>query len=153
MKMASDEGYKIKVLTGAQAYPAPDDSNFIRVLENTPDLAWEHVIAESFNEWLDIIAEAQVLVSGRFHHSIAAAATGTPCVLVNSTTPKMEALAELLNTDSPVKRDDVNMHYILMERTKSALNRPGKTCALPRNVIQLAEKNFDGIRNMARPVT
>lgn len=66
------EGYKIKFLYGALAHPSKDDQIFMNYLkENDPELI-EFVEAKSAEEWLEVIYNASLLISGRFHHSIAA---------------------------------------------------------------------------------
>lgn len=53
-------------------------------------------------EWLRLIARAGLVVTGRFHHVVAALAFGTPVVALSSNTPKIEGVFKLLGFDQTV---------------------------------------------------
>ena len=87
---------------------------------------------------------ARLLVSGRFHHSIAAAALGTPFVVFNSNTPKIDGLMALLGHEPPLAMADADA---LRARAPAILDggeaggdgpRPAQRCALAaRNAAAL----------------
>jgi len=97
-----EEGVTVEVLTGAAAYPAADDNNFIRLLSAHCPAGWRIVNARSLLEWLRCIGEAQLLISGRFHHTIAAVCMGTPFITFESNTPKISGIFELLGQPPPL---------------------------------------------------
>jgi hypothetical protein len=53
-------------------------------------------------DWIRTIAEAELLVTGRYHHVVAALAFGTPVVALSSNTPKIEGSYALLGLSNPV---------------------------------------------------
>ena len=109
MQMMCKQGFSIQVLTGARAFPADDDVAFIKALKEQPFKNWKLTSTATASEWLSIIANATLLVSGRFHHSIAAAFLKTPFIALNSNTPKMEGLMQMLHLPEPLRYDDVNL--------------------------------------------
>jgi len=58
--------------------------------------------AKSFHEWLSVIKNAKMLISGRYHYTIGAMCTGTPTVYFPSNTPKIDAIAEEYRLPKPV---------------------------------------------------
>ena len=52
--------------------------------------------ARNLDEWLSVIKNAKMLISGRFHHSIAAYTFGVPYKVYDSNTPKTTALRDVL---------------------------------------------------------
>ncbi len=89
-------GYRISVLLGARGYPAADDMRFAEALFASTGTKAEPLLARSEHEWLRCIGNAALLVSGRFHHSIAAACLQTPFVTLGSNTPKITGLMQAL---------------------------------------------------------
>ena len=56
-----------------------------------------------------IISQCKFLIGGRYHLAILAASTGTPFVLLPSSTHKTSGLIELLDYSLPVRRfDDID---------------------------------------------
>ncbi|HUJ19140.1 MAG TPA: tetratricopeptide repeat protein [Nitrospirota bacterium] len=153
LRIMHGKGHVIKVLIGANLRPARDDKLFVQGLtEACPD-AWSRVRAESLDAWLDTIAQASVLVSGRFHHTIAASMLGTPCILLGSNTPKNAALAQVVGIDPPLSWADPALAEILVTRTEDALKRPDQfrtTNDTRDRMCQLAERNFIGLEKFKR---
>ncbi len=138
-------GFKIKVLIGANAFPAKDDTAFVEFLTIHCKAPWELVNATSMDEWLDTINNATLLVSGRFHHSIAAFCLNTPFIALNSNTHKVHAICSMMGEAEPLLYSDPNLFDQLNLRTKafpSSVDNSEKTKLL----CELAEKNFDGLR-------
>jgi polysaccharide pyruvyl transferase WcaK-like protein len=93
---ARKAGLRPIFLFGANANLAADDRDFARLLTRATGGAIELCHATSEAEWLSAIASAKLLVSGRFHYSIAAACLGTPFIALDSNTPKMDGLMQML---------------------------------------------------------
>ncbi len=136
------QGYKIKVLHGAKAFPAQDDQIFIQELQQIEFKSYEVIDAKSLTEWLDCINSAAVFISGRFHHSLAAIYLETPCVMMESNTLKNVALAETFNLPEPIKFNSENFFDELLERTEKALTSEPIDIALRKNLLQRSEVNF-----------
>lgn len=91
-----DQGYEVQVLVGANSYLAADDVLFVNEFHKQLRGRYTLVAAHSESEWLGTIAGASLLISGRFHHTIAAACVGTPLVVASSNTSKIEGLLNRL---------------------------------------------------------
>jgi tetratricopeptide (TPR) repeat protein/polysaccharide pyruvyl transferase WcaK-like protein len=147
-------GFEISVLTGASSLPASDDEEFLKVLSHHCPKGWTNVKAESMEIWLDTIAGASLLVSGRFHHTIAAAALGTPFILLESNTPKNSGLAKVLNSPGPLPYDTPDLAMQLLKQTQSVLNNPiepsGNRISLVNMLCELAKKNFTALESIGQ---
>ncbi len=143
------QGYKIKVLHGAKAFPAQDDLIFIQELQKLDFKSYEVIDAKSLTEWLDCINSANVFISGRFHHSLAAIYLETPCVMMESNTLKNVALAETFNLPEPIKFDSENFFEELLDRTEKALNSEPVDIALRTSLLQRSEVNFAKIKELS----
>lgn len=139
--------FTVKILVGAKANPAHDDLEFINTLTSLLPFSPVIINAKSASEWLDTIAGASLLVSGRFHHTIAAAVLQTPYIAFESNTPKISGITEILGLPEPIPagNDPELMLKIILERTVTALESPalltideGKISEL----CKLAEANF-----------
>ena len=141
-------GYEIQFIYGANDYPAKDDKDFIDFIEPKLGFKLNVVTANDIQQWLNIIEQASLLISGRFHHSIAAYCLGTPLVALNSNTPKMEGLMQVLGGREVIKYADPNLVDKLISATTS-IERLGKN-KTPNfeALITAAEKNFDGLDNI-----
>jgi len=98
-------------------------------------------------EWLDTINQTTFLLSGRFHHSIAAFCLNTPFIALNSNTHKVHAICALLGQKEPLLFSDPQLLEHLLERTDILLtSAPGNNLVQFKKICQLAEKNFDGLK-------
>jgi polysaccharide pyruvyl transferase WcaK-like protein len=135
------------VLIGAQANPARDDRELVAALRATQPSGWALVEAHSPGAWLDAIAGARLLVSGRFHHTIAALCLGTPVVALESNTPKMQALLAMTGQEPPLAFEDPMLAEALTERAAARLG--SGDAPLKRESIEqlemLARQNFAGL--------
>jgi polysaccharide pyruvyl transferase WcaK-like protein len=86
---------KIKFLHGGKAHLAREEEAIYQRFRDQ-GLTVEMIKAKSFKEWAKQIAEASLLISGRFHYTIAAFALSTPCISFPSNTPKVESVHEML---------------------------------------------------------
>ena len=139
------EGYAITVLTGAKAYPAADDASFIKTLKAAMPEGWTHVDAPSLDAWFGVIKRASLMLSGRFHYTIAACMLDTPAVILGSNTPKNAALAEMANLPVPEDYAAENLADMLRERSEAAFGNPPIDADVKAVWCARAEKNFESI--------
>ena len=99
---------------------------------------------QSANDWLAEIASASLLITGRFHHAVAAAALGTPFISIASNTPKTNGVTELLDMPEPLDPFAPTLTEDLRLRLDTALagGAPATTPAQQRLVRELAQANF-----------
>ena len=140
----SSQGYRIEFLYGAAEYPAKDDREFIAFLEPRLKTPWNVIEAKSLDEWLGHIERASLLVSGRFHHTIAAACLGTNFIILNSNTPKVEGMARVLECGEVLNYRDPNIAEKLLEKTAEAAKGELKQSDL-KVLCALSANNFDGL--------
>lgn len=142
-------GYEIKVLTGAAAFPSRDDESFVQFLKLHTKTPFHVVVASSMEEWLDTINHAAFLVSGRFHHSIAAFCLNTPFIALNSNTHKVHAICAFLEQEPTLLFSDPHLLDHLITRTEAILSAPLKNNqAKIWEICELAEKNFEGLKKL-----
>lgn len=122
VKTLHASGRRIQLLLGASAHMAADDISFAQWIQAQAPGCAELCFAATEAEWLSVIGNASVLISGRFHHSIAAAFLGTPFVVCESNTPKIGGLLEMLQMpDATVPQGDglsERLMAMLAEREK-----------------------------------
>lgn len=99
----------------------------------------------SLKDWLTTIAEARLLVSGRFHHSIAAAFLGTPFVVLESNTPKNTALCRELGLAPPLSWAAEDLCDVLIDHGEHAMNSTRISNDVLDSLRNRAESNFDGL--------
>lgn len=148
LKFLKSQGLDVVYLTGAKRFPSKDDKEYIDRLEiNFPTL--EVIEARSLDEWLDTISSANLLVSGRFHHTIGAICTGTPFVNLNSNTPKSEGIMRMLAQPTPIQYGSEELDKELKIQTLYTLNKKRVTEEFRikrlNELCKLANKNFDGL--------
>ena len=133
-------------LAGAKTNPAPEDADlYARLRAHLPGLELE--TAASMEDWLAVIARAACLVSGRYHHSIAAAALGTPFVVFPSNTPKIDATCAYLGLSAPLAYVDPDFVSKLGDAVADALAGRAVLASgeATRLMLDGAEKNFAGL--------
>ena len=140
------KGFQIQVLTGAKAFPARDDVQFVEQLKKQDFKNWELTNAKSLSDWLDCIKSASIFVSGRFHHSLAAIFLEVPCVLIESNTLKNTALAETFSFDKPLCFDSNRFLEELIECTEKAMSRSPVNRKILESMLERAEINFLGLK-------
>jgi polysaccharide pyruvyl transferase WcaK-like protein len=139
-------GERVVYLSGAKNQPAREDAAICGFMKtDIPDL--EFVDAATMSDWLDAIANAQCLVSGRFHHTLAAAMLGTPAAAFPSNTPKIHAVCEMLGLDAPVTFDDPDTETRLVEFIELARSGEARVIsdATRQQMLTLADVNFIGL--------
>ena len=144
LQKMSEQGYKIAFLYGAAEYPAKDDREFIAFIEPRLKTSWTVIEAKSLDEWLGHIERASLLVSGRFHHTIAAACLGTNFVILNSNTPKVEGMAKVLECGEVLNYRDPDIVEKLLAKTGEAEKGLLKQCDL-KTLCSMSANNFNGL--------
>lgn len=144
------QDYNIKFLYGAKAAPAKDDREFLEYMSRNFGREIEVHEANSLDDWLNIIESSSILVSGRFHHTIAAASLGVPYIALNSNTPKISGLMQILDSSQEVVNyNDENLFKKLSLLTNQKLDQysPEKQTNTQLTLLyQKAEKNFDSLK-------
>jgi polysaccharide pyruvyl transferase WcaK-like protein len=147
----SAAGFEIKVLVGAADFPSKDDQTFVNVLKTHCKAPWELITATSMEEWLDTINHGTFLLSGRFHHSIAAFCLNTPFIALNSNTHKVHAICAMLEQAEPLLFSDPQLFDHLMLRTNAILSNPNIDNEMKIDEIcELAQRNFDGLKTLSK---
>lgn len=141
-------GFTIDVLVGASAFLAQDDVTLVAALHPRLRGRYRLVAATSEHQWLHCIASARLLVSGRFHHCVAAASLGTPFVVTSNHTPELDGLIDRLGLSSedvwisPAGGDGaVSRVAALLQDPQRALVPEERLVALR----DLARRNFEGL--------
>lgn len=147
LKIMHSKGYKIKFLYGANEHPAKDDREFIEYMQTQFQIIWEIYQVTSVDDWLKTIQEATLLVSGRFHHTIAAITLGTKFIPLNSNTPKMEGLMQTIQYKGTVLQyTDHDIYNKLLSLSHTKLLKDEITATQINQTLNylcnLAEKNF-----------
>lgn len=145
--LAHDRREPVSVLIGAQANQAHDDQAFVAALRAAVPTGWALLEAKSMTSWLDTLAAAQLLVSGRFHHTVAAACLNTPFVALCSNTPKMEAMLRMIEQPAPLAYDDPALSEGLVARATAVLERgePPLARETIERLEQLGRLNFSAL--------
>lgn len=142
------EGYRVKFLYSDMQYPARDDQEMILAFKKYIGPGFSIANAISVDDWLDHIASAGLLISGRFHHSIAAACLGTKFVALNSNTPKMEGLMHSMGYPKPLLYSDPN----LRARLRNSINNKPVIFSSPTNIMddlcKKAANNFNLLKKL-----
>ena len=160
LKYMAENGFEIVFLIGGNDVDlknlAKDDQIFKHYLENKLQNLikinkFKTYFLVSLDDWLHCIEEASLLISGRFHHSIAATCLGTKFIVFNSNTPKVEGLCTLLDCmDNFINYHDPKLLNKLYDRTKILLNsslnmNPEK---MTLKLSDLAMKNFSHLKSL-----
>ena len=144
IRHATEQGLRVIFLTGAKTNNAKEDFIFYKKIKNLhPET--ELLEANSFLEWIDAIKNANYLLSGRFHHTIAAITTGTPFSTLSSNTPKVEAILELCGLKERLVdiKDSSSVSRALSE-IKETITQPKLATSeeLIRRLLKLGGGNF-----------
>ncbi|MDQ1302639.1 MAG: tetratricopeptide repeat protein [Pseudomonadota bacterium] len=127
-------GLQPAFLFGANANLAADDREFARLLGHATGGTIELCHATSEAAWLSAIASARLLVSGRFHYSIAAAWLGTPFIALDSNTPKMDGLMQTLGLGCRANSASSSLPVELLGQALALLDDPAP--ALISNTVR-----------------
>jgi polysaccharide pyruvyl transferase WcaK-like protein len=150
IRRMADEGYAVKVLMGAKGRPALDDAAFVNSLRKASSGEWSLVEARSMSQWLETIGSAALLVSGRFHYTIASCMLDTPCVVLDSNTPKNRAICEEAGLSAPLAFSTAHLDQELWSRSDTALKGAGSRRDVKDEWSRRAARNFDGLPPLGR---
>ena len=143
---ALEHGFTIDVLVGASAFLTQDDQHLVAALHPRLRGRYRLIAATSERQWLQCIAGAQLLVSGRFHHTIAAAFLGTPLMITDSNTPSMDGLIDSLGLDRDAVLAPPADREAAISRAAALLHDPQPALVHEERLAQLRElarNNFD----------
>jgi len=144
------EGLEVVFLLGANAYLAADDSLFINALYTSARHKFRIVNATSQGQWLRTIADARLMISGRFHHSITAAFLQTPFIVFESNTPKIDGLLEMLGVDALISTNDPSFPEAVFHRASNLLVNPGKCLINQATRSYLLELGCANFKDLSR---
>lgn len=85
---------------GFKRSPGEDRVHYENMKPIIPEL--ELVEAPSLPAWMGWLASAEVVITGRFHHFVAAAAVSAPLVYSSGNTPKTDALVEMVGAPQTI---------------------------------------------------
>lgn len=156
LKHCLDKGIEVLALGGAAAFPASDERQFVDELRKRQPDGWRVVKAASFDEWLAVLGGARVLVTGRFHYSIAAHCLGVPVVAFAGNTRKVHMLAEELGIEAPMDDTREDFQPALLERFRAAYAAGAVTedeaLTECRRLGALARGNFEQLPDFAEAI-
>jgi len=146
--LALKQRYSVDVLVGASAFFSQNDLQLVPALHARLSGRYRLVAATSEAQWLRSISGAHLLVSGRYHHSIAAACLGTP-VAVAGATAKIDGLIERLGLSREHAWLPAQDRDVAVSRAAALLRDPQPALVSPERLTQLAalaRRNFAGLR-------
>ncbi len=144
VRRLSKSGVRSVFLFGASAYVAADELRFGRLLVQACENKLEIVHARSEYEWLQTIAGSAALISGRFHHTIAAAFTRTPFLVTPSNSKKIQGLTEALGLPDNYVANQHEFEVALLERLPELVRQPESsllTAERRSHLMELATRN------------
>lgn len=139
----SPPGARIRFLAGARRREPPEDFRFVEALWQAR-FDVEILRPQTIQEWLDAVRGAQLMVTGRFHHLVAAAYFGTPVVTLRSNTPKSEGVCQMLGFAPPLVCSEACFPTSLAEAIEMARTGNGdkSTPNQQRALVELASRNL-----------
>ena len=138
--------YKFKFLLGGKQDLAKDELGILQGYRDA-GLEIELVEATSFHQWCETIASAKVLLSARFHYTVAALATGTPVLSFPSNTPKIEAICQLVGYPGMLSWEAAKDPAQFQSKLDALLTGDMRVSGEQgRTIRQLAKRNFEFFR-------
>ena len=159
LQLMHDKGCEIICLFGSEGIRAKDDEllfhylqSFGKISKDHPDSApWKFIDAKSLTEWLNVIENATLFISGRFHHTIACLCLQTPFIVFESNTPKISAILEEFTLPGPLTFLQKNNKQALLERT-AEIFEPHLQQLVPKDALEILAKkalvNFEGLQKL-----
>jgi len=148
LKTKISEGHTVKFLYSDIKYPAKDDQEMITFFMDHMGKNFSVINAPSVDTWLGHIAGAGLLISGRYHHSIAAACLGTEFIALNSNTPKIMGLMKSMGYPKPLIYSDQNLgqklYSVINNRSHIQVNSPD----ILENLCRKAQNNFASLKKL-----
>ena len=98
-------------------------------------------------EWLDCIYNSQIIISGRFHHSIAAYMLDTPFVSFSPDIHKLKSALDMMDCQHHLIKEESTKEEILGKIVEicEGVEQIPYSKAKKNELIKLAEENFKGI--------
>ena len=139
-------GYAVDILVGASAFFVQNDLQLVSALHPRLRGRYRLVAATSERQWLQTIGTARLMVSGRFHHSVAAACLGTPLALVGDT-ERIDSLIERLGLEREAIWLPARDRERATLRAAALLKNPPAMLPADRlaQLRELAMRNFSGL--------
>ena len=133
----------IRFLTGAKNDPAREDMLQFDIIKKAIQNI-ELIEADSMEAWLGWISRSSCLISGRYHHSLAAAALGTPFLVFPSNTPKIEATMEMLDYPAVVSALDESSKARIGDFIDDSIKGRSKAVRADKveEILELSGNNF-----------
>lgn len=129
---------RVIFLAGGNDKEPEEDEGHFRALNKGLEL--DIVRPSTFGEWMGWIKSAEVVLTGRFHHLIAAATTSTPIVATRGNTAKTDAVSAMLGFPAPLPLHDRALEDALIERVLA----PARTTPeLMTRMIERARLNLN----------
>ena len=127
-KWAADEGYAVEILSGAKAFLASDEIGFVEQMVRALEARQvAHALSFPLSEmdWLSRIGTAALVVSGRFHYSIAAAFQEIPFLVAESNTQKIAGLLSELGLEPALVGLGREQYQSVVEKARKLLFNDG----------------------------
>ena len=122
---------------GYRREPREDAYHFAWLKARLPDIGI--LRPTSIAEWLGYIAAAKLFVTGRFHHLVAAAALGTPTVMMPGNTAKVDAVCDLIGFSRAISPGAADF----ADSLAAAIRAPNCTTSAQREMlVERSKKNL-----------
>lgn len=141
---------KIKEI-GIQVYLVPTcgGDNFLNTvseLTDTPIIPVDVPIVMGAS----ILANATLMISGRFHPSILASLGGTPCVFLDSNSHKTLSIQHLLEYDDIKEHNAIPTNEDITEISKEAISKINKGIELRNKIIATVSKRAEEAKEISK---
>lgn len=149
LKAMQHDGFTLVFLSSKIKNSSKIDLDFIKYVQGKCGVKLDVYQASSLNDWLKTIEESALLVSGRFHHTIAAHCLGTSFIAFDSNTPKLRGLVSELQSKGPfLEYASTTFFEELLTVTKKSLELHKKPNSLG-SLCAEAEKNFTALKKLS----
>jgi len=129
-------------LVGGKTDLAQEDFRILDLFKNA-GLQIRIKKADNFEDWCQSIANAQFLLSGRFHYTVAAMALGVPCISFPSNTPKTRGIYQMFDLDGFLEWTEQQfgsaLEHLIMRASVGDLSL---TAYQRAKMIEKAEENY-----------
>lgn len=150
-KWGASDGYEIEILSGAKAFLASDEIGFVEQMVRALEARKiGHTLHFPLSEmaWLDRIGTAALVVSGRFHYSVAAAFQQVPFLVAESNTMKIAGLLSELELESALVGMGQDQYGSAVEKAKELLLGGNAGLVAPERLAEIrlrARLNFSSL--------
>lgn len=150
-KWAFKQGLNITILSGAKALLASDEVGFVeQIVKTLSHKKVPHALHFPISEieWLEAIGTAKLVISGRFHYSIAAAFLRTPFLVTESNTSKIIGLLHELNLNKDLIYLAHDEYHQAIKKAKKLLNTGENSLMqeeIMRNLLLRSSVNFSNL--------